>query len=303
MAAGQQPWLNLVMLSSPLRRCLSLALLLFAAGARGYSITCDETGIFSHSSHRGSSLTVASVNLAHGRGGALNQLLVSSPTIRENLAAITEVLDRQKADVVALQEADADSFWSGRFNHVEWLTDLGAYTCSLHGVHAESPLFRFGTALLSRVRLYDPRSVSFDPTPPTTTKGMVSASLDWFDGVRSRSVRVVSVHLDFSRNSVRREQAQDILDTVQNAREPLILMGDFNADWDDEDSAVRTLVQRGGLTAWQPGAEGFATYEDKRLDWILLSRHLRFLDYRVIQEELSDHRPVVAEIAFLEEQP
>ena len=248
-------------------------------------------------------MTVASVNLAHGRGNAINQLLVSNQAIRDNLAAITEMLGRQKADVVALQEADADSLWSGRFNHVEWLTDHGAYTCSLHDLHAVSPLFRFGTALLSRMRLHRPRSVSFDPTPPTTTKGMVSASLDWFDGVRSRSVRVVSVHLDFSRDSVRREQALHILDTVRKAREPLILMGDFNADWDDEDSAVRTLVQRGGLTAWQPAGEGFATYDDKRLDWILLSRHLRFLDYRVIQEELSDHRPVVAEIAFLEGQP
>ena len=57
-------------------------------------------------------LRVATLNLAHGRKDSLNQFFLWTSTIKENLDDIADVLSRHKPHVVALQEADAASFWS-----------------------------------------------------------------------------------------------------------------------------------------------------------------------------------------------
>ena len=64
-------------------------------------------------------LRVMTLNLAHGRGEAFHQLFQKSTTIIQNLDEISAMLKREQADVVALQEADAPSFWSGNFHHVD----------------------------------------------------------------------------------------------------------------------------------------------------------------------------------------
>ena len=51
-------------------------------------------------------LTVISLNIAHGRGGSFNQLLLRAGTIRAKLGRIAAMLAREQADVVALQEAE-----------------------------------------------------------------------------------------------------------------------------------------------------------------------------------------------------
>jgi endonuclease/exonuclease/phosphatase family metal-dependent hydrolase len=72
---------------------------------------------------------VATLNLAHGRKDSLNQLLLWTSTIKENLNDIADVLGQHKPHVVALQEADAASFWSGSFDHVEYLASNAHYPC------------------------------------------------------------------------------------------------------------------------------------------------------------------------------
>ena len=58
--------------------------------------------------HEGT-LTLASINLAHGRKDALSQLLVTRATIEKNLCEIAALLRELDADLVALQEVDARS--------------------------------------------------------------------------------------------------------------------------------------------------------------------------------------------------
>jgi len=77
-------------------------------------------------------------------------------------------------------------------------------------------------------------------------------------------------------------------------------MGDFNSDWNDNEPELKRLAERLDLHAYQPRAENLATYAEggARLDWILLSRNLGFLNYTVYPEVLSDHRAVGAEIEW-----
>ena len=79
----------------------------------------------------------------------------------------------------------------------------------------------------------------------------------------------------------------------------LVIMGDFNADWTVEASPVRELARRLGLRAFEPTRDGLGTYKrNKRLDWILISSELRFIDYTVLPRVVSDHLAVVASIGW-----
>ena len=248
-------------------------------------------------------LRVATLNIAHGRSDAANQLLVTRDGFRDNLRELARLFDRAERDVIALQEADAPSRWSGNFDHVEFLAQHSRYGCTRHGVHASNALYDFGTALLSPHRLQNAQVHSFEPSWPTTTKGLTVADLKWNPGERLEAplnVRFVSVHLDFSRRSVRESQVDELVSVLGGSDDPMVVMGDFNTDWLTPDSSLRRLAERLDLRVYEPHAEGLATYGDKgaRLDWILVSPEFRFERYAVYPDVVSDHYAVAAVIAL-----
>lgn len=247
-------------------------------------------------------INVLSMNLAHGRGTGLNQLLQRGETARRNIETAAALLERIDADVVALQEADAASAWSGRFDHVAALGQQAGYGCRLHGAHAQSPLFAFGTALLSRYQFARAAIHDFRPTPPTLRKGFVAAQVDWNPaGIldEPRRVTFVSVHLDFSRRSSRVAQFEELREVLEPFPRPLVVMGDFNAEWVDEASPLRAFAEALDLSAWEAGSTAYPTYGDsKRLDWILISSELAFVRHETLEDEISDHRPVWAQLRW-----
>jgi endonuclease/exonuclease/phosphatase family metal-dependent hydrolase len=250
--------------------------------------------------HKGN-LTLASINLAHGRKDALNQLLVSRATIENNLGEIAALLRKLDADLVALQEADGPSRWSGGFDHVAWLASRAHYPWHERASHARSWLFDYGTALLSRLPFRNVINHTFAPSPPTMNKGFLLGQIDWQDvHGKPLAVDVVSVHLDFSRPDVRALQVRQMSKILGNRSHPLIILGDFNSDWLSEGSAVRELAERSGLRVYRHDADDLGTYRhgSKRFDWILISEELEFVDYLVLADVVSDHRPVVAKIAL-----
>lgn len=276
-----------------------LALLLFLSGP---ALSCEEaeegpTVVESEF------LRVATLNIAHGRGDGKNQVFLKEETIRNNLRELGELLDRAEADVIALQEADAASSWSGKFDHVAALSENTRYGCYFHGIHASNRMFDFGTALLSPHTFQGSFAHSFAPSKPTLTKGFSVAGLNWNPGGALEEpllVKFVSVHLDFSRRSVRRSQISEMVSVLARIEGPMVLMGDFNTDWQTEDSSLKLLAGELELSVYRPHAEGLYTYGDKgaRLDWILVSGELEFSRYEVYPEVVSDHYAVAAELVL-----
>ena len=88
-------------------------------------------------------LTVMTLNLAHGRSTGFHQLLTSNRRLRDNLEAVAAVMNREGPDVVAVQEADGPSVWSGRFDHVEYVADAAGYPVHLRGDHVLGPRRRW----------------------------------------------------------------------------------------------------------------------------------------------------------------
>src|SRR3954463_16388019 len=101
--------------------------------------------------------SVLSLNVAHGRGMGWHQALLKRKTIQANLDAVAGMLLREAPAVVALQEADGQSIWSGRFNHVSYLSEVSKLPHSVRGEHVRHPELSYGTALLSNVPLHNAR--------------------------------------------------------------------------------------------------------------------------------------------------
>jgi endonuclease/exonuclease/phosphatase family metal-dependent hydrolase len=263
------------------------------------NIEADKT-IAIQQAYPDSVLRVATLNLAHGRKDSFNQLFVLEDAFKENLSDIANVLRDYWPHVVALQEADTDSRWSGGFDHVEYLASAAGYPWRTHESNAESWLFSYGTALLSALPLTKTIKHTFEPSPPTLNKGFVLAQIDLFsdDENKSRKIDILSVHLDFSRQSVRDQQINEMLEILSVRKNPTIIMGDFNSEWLAEISVIKELATKSHFISYRPESPDFNTYKNKRLDWILITNDLEFVNYQVLPETLSDHAMVIADIRF-----
>lgn len=246
------------------------------------------------------SLRLMTLNMAHGRGNDAYRVFQKGSDIKVNLDEIAAVLRREDPDIVALQEADGPSIWSGMRDHVEYLAHKAGFPYSLRGEHVKGMMLSYGTALLSKIPLREPVSVTFPPSPPTLSKGFVAATVTW-PGDSAVEIDVFSIHLDFSRNSVRQRQMEDLIDLLSSRNRISIVMGDFNCEWGARDSALHMLARQCRLQGYQTGKAGMETFPllGKRLDWILVSSDLEFSTYEVLEDQVSDHCGVICEIRTL----
>lgn len=239
-------------------------------------------------------LKVMTLNLAHGRSTGFHQALKLKRTIRRNLGAVAEVLRRERPDVVAFQEADGPSFWSGGFDHVDFIADASDLRWRMRGRHVVAPRMQYGTALATRLPLDAPLSVSFAPSPPTFTKGFVVATVTHPEAPDC-PIDVVSVHLDFARAAIRRRQVETLIDELRARDRLRVVVGDFNTTWGAREGALRRLAEALGLRCHDPEAPLITfPFHKSRLDWIFVSRALEITEHRVLPDVISDHRGVLA---------
>lgn len=243
-----------------------------------------------------------SLNVAHAQRRTPVKPYILRRTAKRNLGDIAETLRELSPDVVALQEVDGPSTWSGNFDHVASLAREAGLADHYRGDHNAFGIGRFryaaGTALLARQPLLDPASHRFRMSW-RDTKGFVVASVavpEWND----LSIDVVSVHLDFLAPSVRRKQILRMVDTLAERCRPLVVLGDLNCCWQYEPRSMDLLVRHLGLRAHEPES-WVPTYParrpQRRIDWILASPELSFSGYHTVRVPLSDHLILVADLA------
>lgn len=164
-----------------------------------------------------------------------------------NLHHIAAVLRRESPDVVALQEADGPSLWSGRFDHIHTLSRLAGYDHSFRGDHQrlsvgwrglDVGLEHGGQRCFRACRSPTPtrrRSAKAGATPRGSSPPRPSCR-------RRRPGRAgVSVDLDFLYPSVRRRQVEQLVEHVRHRTHPLVILGDFNCEWGRERGALMLL--------------------------------------------------------------
>jgi endonuclease/exonuclease/phosphatase family metal-dependent hydrolase len=245
------------------------------------------------------SIKVVSLNAAHSRSMGLHQILQSGDTARSNLDAMATMLLRENADIVALQEVDGPSIWSGSFDHVEYLAQKAGYSATVRGTHMKTPGLDYGTALMSRFPMSNAESHGFGSALSIVRKGFVISELRWV-GRLDTTIDVISLHLDPVRSGVRKHQVEELMAVINERGRPVIVMGDFNDDWQDEDSAARLLADSLGLKTHGSLCEECYTHRRMKnfVDWIIVSPELRIESFEILQDDVSDHYAVSATLTL-----
>ena len=91
---------------------------------------------------------------------------------------MASIIQREQPHVVALQEADGPSFWSGSFNHVEFLLDRTHLRTSYQGYHVHGMGLQYGTSIMSFAELGNTKSIRLKRSALTRAKGFVISSVN-----------------------------------------------------------------------------------------------------------------------------
>jgi len=192
-------------------------------------------------------------------------------------------------DVVALQEVDAGSLRSGFVNQVEYLAYRGQFPYWYAQLNRDlGPIAQHGNGLLSRL---EPQSLEDHKLPGMFPgRGAIVTRLRFAE----TSVLVVLLHLSLGERS-RQLQLSYVRDLIEGERN-VVVMGDMN-------SHLTPLLFGSPLadTPLVPARDIEPTYPSWRpavaLDHILVTPTLSVQSYRVLDCDLSDHRPVAVTIA------
>ena len=244
-------------------------------------------------------ITLMAANLAHGRGNGRHQLKQSDEEIIAHLDAVSDVFVRYRPDIICLQEADAASWWSADLSHVQYVA--GDLYHSAQALHVDGFGLHYGTGVLSRFSIDAAWGFTFDPTPPTMSKGFTLSKIK----TTRRSMPyfyVASLHTDFASSTARQQQLDHMQQVLKNLDAPFIVAGDFNCAYMDKHSPMPGFLKALGLKTYQASSldASLDTFRSlkRRIDWICIPEQWSFQSFHVLDDVVSDHSLIVANIAM-----
>jgi endonuclease/exonuclease/phosphatase family metal-dependent hydrolase len=192
-------------------------------------------------------------------------------------------------DLVGLQESDPGSLRSGFTNQADYLAERGRFPYWSHQPNRRiSRIAGSGNALLSRL---EPREL-LDYALPGRIAGRGVLLARFGEGASAWDLAVT--HLSLGAKS--RELQLGFLADLLSDSPRLVLMGDFNCDFDAPE--MRALYRQ---TALAPPGERLRTFPSwapqRCLDHVLVGG-FDILDYRAIPAAGSDHMAVAVELAL-----
>lgn len=222
--------------------------------------------------------------------------------------AITYIASREQVDLLCLQEFVVE--------HTFNVDSIAAL------VESRMPYVVHGAslAICSRYPILDHRSVSF----PDSGNGYIWADLD----IEGKRVRVFSVHLQTSglasllhrlrknpnhdapierlvgsleqNTRIRAKQVDEIRQIIDETPGPVIVAGDFN---ETPSSYVYRRMKGDMIDGFRASGRGFGgTFRSfggfLRLDYIFYNDAFTSVRYCMLDEQISDHKAVVADLCF-----
>ena len=209
--------------------------------------------------------------------------------------ALADSIAAQNADVVLLQEVSRGWTLAGGLDLATWLSNR----LNMRIAFAPAADRQFGNALLSpgELRDVDVHRLPYGDGPQN--RSAVSAVAY----VGDSEIRVTSVHLQHSASNAatRLHQVESLLSRLTGTdgrRAPGIIGGDFNAE--PASAVMKTMTKARYLSAVDiAGDPAELTSPNpnpvRRIDWIL-GRGVTFVGADVLDDPMSDHRPLVAQV-------
>jgi endonuclease/exonuclease/phosphatase family metal-dependent hydrolase len=215
------------------------------------------------------------------------QHVLPHPRRREHLERIVQLV--RGYDVVALQEVDGGSLRSAWINQLDHLAERAGFAYAYQQVNRDlGPLGQFSNGLLSRPL---PAVGEEYALPGLRGRG---AMLVRYSAGAGQSLVVLNLHLALSQRA--RQRQLDFVAELVSADPHIVIMGDLNCapaelagsalgrrDWRWLDDAMPTYP------SWRP---------QRQIDHILVSPSLGIAEARVLDLQLSDHRPLALELTL-----
>jgi endonuclease/exonuclease/phosphatase family metal-dependent hydrolase len=252
--------------------------------------------------------TVMSLNIMHARrkGNTSIPLVYTKKAMARNTHQIAEKIKKISPDIVGLQEVDGPSFFNGGYDQVREIQRITGYAYAYF-----APSSRFGrkksihiagTAIISKHPLINPRTEFFAPTFPIPRKGYAVADVALPDGKHITFVSAHLVVLDSRTGARRLKQSRHIVESLLSTPHPIVITGDMNCTSEKEET-LPSLMKGLDLHAFEPESSEHHTFPvwnpKRRIDWILPSRLLRFVDHAVHHDVATDHAGVFAHLALI----
>lgn len=229
-----------------------------------------------------------------------------------SLTQIAGEIESHDPDVVALQEVDVN--WGERSDYENQAAYL-AEALDMHYFFGEiydlppaegrEENRKYGLVLLSRYPIeyrnnhrLTRLSSQHDTDEPLLMPGFPEIVIQ----VSERRVHIFNTHLDYRPDpSIRETEVMEMLEIIEgiDKQEPVILMGDLNAEPEDPELAAMSDIFRDAWEGEEGDGEGFtfpAAEPTKRIDYILYSDHFKITSVYVSDTQKSDHRPVVGDL-------
>ena len=237
-------------------------------------------------------------NIRYGTGKYLNQPFkhIRGYLGRSNwhIHKIGSLINKYKPDIVGLVEVDLGSFRMYSRNQATLLgritrnNNVYQYKYEEDSNYMKFPMVRKqGNALLSKKPVLREEFHYLDI-------GMKKLIIE----VETEDVVVFLVHLALG-GKTRQKQIVQLYNFVKNCKKPVIVAGDFNVFWGEEE--IEMFLQASNLRNINIRKDPtFPSWNPKReLDFILCSKDIKVKSYEVIQTQLSDHLPILVDFEIV----
>lgn len=224
---------------------------------------------------------------------------------KPNLEAVAELIESTAAEIVLLQEVDRGTNRSGKVDQLQVLSDRTGYD-PVFGKSLDYDGGEYGIAALARRAFYFSHTIPLPVKPSQARAGGSREPRVALLGVARTqfgSLQLVNTHLDASReDTYRLQEAAALLDVVRSRlspQTPVLLGGDLNAEPGSE--VLKRLLGAGLRDAWLECGQGdgltFPAHQPvKRIDYLLLPATIGCTAARVIETNISDHRPLLVTV-------
>src|SRR5688572_1804326 len=212
-----------------------------------------------------------------------------------DLQRIADVINRERPDLVGLQEVDRGV---KRTEGKDEIAELAALT---RMEYAFAPNLdyqggKYGVAILSRFPIKSSVHRMFENKREAERRGMLQVEVE----VDRRRLTFVTTHLDYQFEDGRLFETEQLLKNLADVKPPLIVVADLN---DVPSGSAYQLMRTKFDDAWitsRAKGDGFSYPADKpgkRIDHIFYSaKAIRAKKAWVVESLASDHIPVVAEL-------
>lgn len=211
-----------------------------------------------------------------------------------NLERIAEVINRERPDLVGLQEVDRGVKRTEGKDQIAELAKLTRMDFSFaHNLDYQGG--QYGVAILSRFLIQHADHQKYENRRETERRGMLRVEVE----VDGKKLNFVTTHLDYQYEDGRLFETEQLLRLVDGVAGPLIIAGDFN---DEPNGSAYKLMRFKFDDAWAGNkTEGFTYPADKpakRIDYIFYraSDRVRVKKVWIVNTLASDHLPVMAEL-------